>query len=137
MSDQTIEHDNGRLATDLLGFTAVDIADNPDLVASRLHELFGGIKAFVTAVTGDDDTALEAAREQMRGLQDVLTRHGLTTHKGMAELPDKIQAAYHQDQARQRSERAAGLEELGQVIQEAATAVSQHLHTQAERYKQE
>lgn len=128
---------NGRLATELLGFTAVDITDNPDLVARRLDELFGGIKAFVTAVTGNDDAALVAARRQMRGLQDVLTRHGLTTNEGMAALPDKIHAAYHQDQARRRQETAAGLEELGQVIMEAATAVSQHLHTQAESCKQD
>lgn len=128
---------NGRLATDLLGFTAVDITDNPDHVARRLGELFGGIQAFVTAVTGDDETALEATRQQMRGLQEVLTRHGLTTDAHMAELSDKIHAAYHQDQAQQRQETAAGLEALGQVIMEAATAVSQHLHTQAERYKQE
>lgn len=128
---------NGRLATDLLGFTAVDIADNPDLVARRLEELFGGIKAFVTAVIGNDTTALEAARQQMHGLQEVLTRHGLMTNEHMMELPDKIHAVYHQDQVRQRQEMAAGLEELGQVIRETATAVSQHLQTQAERYKQE
>lgn len=127
---------DGRLATDLLGFTAVDITDNPDLVARRLDELFGGIKAFVTAVTGHDETALASARQQMSDLQGILMKHGLTTNDQMAELPDKIHAAYHQDQAQQRQAMATGLDELGQVIQEVATAVSQHLQTQAERYRQ-
>jgi hypothetical protein len=134
---ERLSPNNGRLATDLLGFTAVDITDNPDLVARRLEEMFGGMKAFVTAVTGSDETALALARQQMRGLQDVLIRHGLTTNEQMAELPDKIHAAYHQDQARRRQEIAAGLEELARVITETATAVSQHLQSQAEAYRQE
>lgn len=135
-TEQPVEN-NGRLATDLLGFTAVDITDNPDLVARRLDELFSGIKAFVTAVSGNDETALEAASQQMRGWQEELTRHDLTTNEHIAELPDKIHVAYHQNQARQRQEMAAGLEALGQVIKEAATAVAQHLHTKTEGYRQQ
>ncbi|HRQ36761.1 MAG TPA: hypothetical protein PLD25_02470 [Chloroflexota bacterium] len=128
---------NGRLATDLLGFTAVDIIDNPDLVARRLDDLFGGIKAFVTAVTGDDAAALESARQQLRGLQEVLTRHGLIHNGQMDELADKIHAAYHQDQANRRQETAVGLEMLAQEVMGVATAVAQHLHAQAETYRQE
>lgn len=129
--------DNGRLATDLLGFTAVDIADNPDLVARRLDELFGGIKVFVTAVTGNDETALASAREQLSNLQVTLTKHGLTTNERMAELPDKIHTAYHQDQAKRRQEMAAGFEMLAQEMMGMATAVSQHLQRRAESYRQE
>lgn len=128
---------NGRLATDLLGFTAVDIADNPDLVKRRLEEMVGGVKAFVTAVTGDDEPALEAARQQMSHLQAVLRQHGLTTNEQMTALPNKIHTAYHQDQAKRRQEMAAGLEMLAQEIVGMATAVSQHLQSEAERYRQE
>ncbi|GIK55919.1 MAG: hypothetical protein BroJett015_15820 [Chloroflexota bacterium] len=128
---------NGRLATDLLGFTAVDITDNPDLVAQRLDELFDGIKAFVTAVTGNDEAALESARQQLRGLQEVLMKHGLTTNEQMAELPDKIHAVYHQDQAKRRQDMAVGFEMLAEEMMGVATAVSQLLHTQAESYRQE
>ncbi len=135
--DEVFREVDGRLATDLLGFTAVDITDNPDLVARRLEELFGGIKAFVTAVTGHDKTALASARRQMSDLQGIFMKHGLTTNDQMAELPDKLHVAYHQDQAKRQQEKAVGLEELGQVILEAATAVSQHLQSQAESYRQE
>lgn len=137
MSEAEITHDNGRLATDLLGFTAVDITDNPDLVARRLEELFGGIKAFVTAVTGNDAAALEAARQQMSQLQEVLAQHGLTTNEQMTALPDKIHAAYHQDQTKRQQEMAAGLEMLAEEVMEVATAVAHHLQSQAENYRQE
>lgn len=137
MSEQEINHDHGRLAKELLGFTAVDIADNPEMVAQKLGELFAGIKAFVTAVTGDDETALESAGEQMRDLQATLKKHGLTTNDHMVGLPDKIHATYHEDQTRQRQEMAAGLEELAQEITWAADAFSQHLRSQAECYSQQ
>lgn len=71
----------------------------------------------------------------MRGLQEVLTRHGLTSNGQMVKLPDKIHAAYQHDQKQQRQEIATGLAELGQVIIEVATVVTQYLQTQAARQK--
>lgn len=134
MSEQEFSHDNGRLAKDLLGFTVTDITDNPDLVAQKLDELFGDLKAFVTAVTGEDEAALESARGQMRDLQITLATHGLATNDKMTDLPDRIHAAYHEDQAQRQQEIAAGLEELAQEIKLAADALAQHIQAQAEKY---
>jgi len=134
MSEQKFSHDNGRLAKDMLGFTVTDITDNPDLVVQKLDELFGNLKAFVTAVTGDDETALESARGQMHDLQTTLAAHGLETNDNMADLPDKIHAAYHEDQAQRQQEIAAGLEKLAQEIRLAADVLAQQIQAQAEKY---
>lgn len=139
--DEALPFEVNEQATDLLhellGFTADTARTNPNLAKAKLEERWAGMKQFIERVTSDDETEVEAAREQMRGLRATFEKHGVETNEQMEGLPDKINARYHADHAEQNERIANGLQQLADVIAQAGQTFSQALQKEADRLKDE
>jgi len=120
------------LVTDLIGFTADELREKPEILEERVNDFFGGVKTFLQGVTSENPAELEPARDQIRSLRATFEKHGVETNEAMEQLPGKMRTAYlSADREESLKSSAAELEKLADLVTQTAASASQQLQASA------
>ena len=127
-----------KIVKELLGFTAGELRQKPELAEEQLHHFFGGLKTILESISDDDPAKQEAARAEIRALRERLEAAGFEPGQRLEQLLDKLHSAHFSFEREQRlRDTAAGLEIIAGQIEQAATTAERELRHEATRLNQQ
>ncbi len=118
----------------LLGFTADELAENPQVGEDWLRGVLDGVKTVLEGAASSDADEQQVAREVMDGVRARFTAAGIETNERMMQLPDQLQENVFN---RDPSERANSLTELANQLEQTAIQWGKVLRAEADNLKKD